>query len=212
VDGLPVETTLYSLSDRAPAQPERRQGGERHLTLFRVGTLIVDGRRELCLIKNISAGGLMLRAYCSVKAGQAVAIELKTGNPLSGVISWVDDAQVGIEFDEPIDVIAILAQNDDGPRPRMPRIEIDSFLYLRDGANSYRLRACDISQGGVKLEAPSSLDVGAAVVVSLIGLPPQPGVVRWVVGGFAGVSFNRLVPLAELVSWLQQQRDTMRAA
>jgi hypothetical protein len=30
--------------------------------------------------------------------------------------------------------------------------------------------------------------------------------------GHAGISFNRLIPLAELVAWLQQQRDAARAA
>ena len=55
VEEQPVETTLYSLSDRAPEPAERRYD-ERYLTLFRVGSVTIDDRRELCLIKNISAG------------------------------------------------------------------------------------------------------------------------------------------------------------
>lgn len=212
MEHLPVETTLYSLSDECPAEPERRLAGDRHLTLFRVGTLLVDGRRELCLIKNISAGGMMLRAYCVLLHGQSVAIELKTGQPIEGCVSWVRDGQVGIAFAEPIDVLSILAQNDSGPRPRMPRIETSAWATLREGANSYRLRATDISQGGMKLEANVALPVGAAVVMSLVGLAPQPGVIRWIHQGAVGVSFNRLIPLAELVGWLQQQRDAARAA
>ena len=64
----PVETTLYSLSDRTPDPAERREG-ERFLTLFRVGTVMIGDRRELCLIKNISAGGMMIRPYCKVEPG-----------------------------------------------------------------------------------------------------------------------------------------------
>ena len=60
----PVETTLYSLSDRTPDPVERRDG-ERYLTLFRVGTVMIEDRRELCLIKNISAGGMMIRPIAS---------------------------------------------------------------------------------------------------------------------------------------------------
>jgi hypothetical protein len=212
VNKLPVETTLYSLSEECPAQPERRQGGERHLTLFRVGALLIDNRRELCLIKNISAGGMLLRAYCSVRPGQPVAVELKTGQPLAATVSWAADGQVGLAFTCPIDVVAILAQNDSGPRPRMPRIEANAWATLREGANSYRLRTCDISQGGAKLECQTEIPLDAAIVLSLIRLPPQPGVVRWVEGGTIGVSFNRLIPLADLVAWLQQQRDSARAA
>ena len=45
----PVETTLYSLSDEPPTPSgdcERREG-ERHMTLYRVGSILVDDRREL---------------------------------------------------------------------------------------------------------------------------------------------------------------------
>lgn len=209
---VPVDTTIYSLNEKCPSQPERRTGGERHLTLFRVGTLLVDGRRELCLIKNISAGGMLLRAYCTVRPGQAVAVELKTGHPLNASVSWADDGQVGLAFAEPIDVIGILAQNDAGPRPRMPRIETSAYVTVREGANSYRMRICDISQGGVKLECPVAIAPDTPVVISMIGMPPQPGTVRWHEAGFLGVSFNRLIRLADLVEWIRQQRSACHAA
>ena len=70
LDELPVETTLYSLRDSPPGPPERR-AGERHLTLLRVGSLIIGDRRELCLIKNVSAGGMLIRAYCDIALGTA---------------------------------------------------------------------------------------------------------------------------------------------
>src|SRR5690349_19331306 len=56
LDEQPVETTLYSLDEAAPPQVQRRES-ERVLTLLRVGALTVGGRRELCLIRNVSAGG-----------------------------------------------------------------------------------------------------------------------------------------------------------
>ncbi len=52
----PVETTLYSLSDTLPYAGEAERHSERLMTLYRVGSLSFDQRRELCLIKNISAG------------------------------------------------------------------------------------------------------------------------------------------------------------
>jgi hypothetical protein len=212
VDEMPVETTLYSLSGRTPA-PEDRRGGERHLTLFRVGTMAVEGRRELCLIKNISAGGAMLRLYTGgLAVGQALTVELKCGQPLKGRVAWVKEPNIGLEFDQPIDVIAMLSQSEDGPRPRMPRIECSSFVTIREGATVHRGRACDISQGGLKVEAPSLTAGNAEVVVSLPGLPPQPGVVRWKDGSFAGITFNRLLALPVLIEWLRTQRSESRAA
>ena len=212
MDEMPVETTLYSLSDRAPG-PDDRRDGERHLTLFRVGTMEVEGRRELCLIKNISAGGAMLRLYSgSIKLGQHLKVELKCGQPLTGRVAWVNDPNVGLSFDRPIDVIAMLSQSEDGPRPRMPRIETKSFCTLREGANTVRARACDISQGGIKVETDASFGRNAEVVVSLPGLPPQPGIVRWTADGCAGVTFNRLLPLPQLIEWLKARQTSRSAA
>ena len=211
VDEMPVETTLYSLSERAPA-PQDRRDGERHLTLFRVGTMLIDDRRELCLIKNISAGGAMLRLYSEcVRVGQRLTVELKCGQPLTGCIAWVNDPNVGLVFDQPIDVIAMLSQSEDGPRPRMPRIETNCFCTLREGASIMRARACDISQGGIKVETSAVFARNAEVVVSLPGLPPQPAVVRWTSDGCAGITFNRLLPLPLLIEWLKA-RSGARAA
>jgi hypothetical protein len=212
VETQPVETTLYSLSDAPPAADSDRRDGERHLTLYRVGTVLVEGRRELCLIKNISAGGMMIRLYCTIEEQTPVIVELKSGQPIRGRISWTREPNAGIAFDEPVDVIDILSSAMDAPRPRMPRIETHCHATLRDGANILRVRVCDISQGGVKVECQAILPEGADVIVSLPGLDPQPGLVCWVDDGFIGITFNRLLPLGELVSWLQEQRDNQRSA
>ena len=214
VETQPVETTLYSLSSAPPApiaETERREG-ERHMTLYRVGSILVEDRRELCLIKNISAGGMMIRLYCSIDEGTPLTVELKSGQPITGRISWCRDHHAGIAFDEPVDVIDILSSAMGGPRPRMPRIETNCHAALRDGANALRVKACDISQGGVKIQSETILPQGADIVITLPGLEPQRGIACWCEGGFIGITFNRLIPLGELVAWLQEQRESQRAA
>lgn len=205
----PVETTLFSLSDAppGPASGERREG-DRHMTLYRVGSIMIEQRRELCLIKNISAGGMMVRLYCAIADDTPVTVELKSGQPISGRISWRRDQLAGITFDQPVDVIDILASAMDGPRPRMPRIETDCFATLRDGASTLRVRVRDISQGGAKIACEAPVPQGADVILTLPGLPPQPGIACWNDGDHAGIAFNRLLPLGELVAWLHEQRET----
>ena len=209
----PVETTLYSLSDAPPApssDPDRREG-ERHMTLYRVGSILVDNRRELCLIKNISAGGMMIRLYCAVANATPVTVELKSGQPIEGKISWTRDQVAGVAFDKPVDVIEILSISMEGPRPRMPRIETNCHATIREGANVLRVEACDISQGGVKIRTDAMIPQGSDVVVTLPGLDAQAGIACWSSNGFAGVTFNRLLPLDDLVAWLHVQRDLHRA-
>ncbi|MEQ7872478.1 PilZ domain-containing protein [Sphingomonas sp. ASV193] len=205
-----VETTIYSFSQEPPA-PDNRRESERHLTLFRVGSMTVGGHRELCLIKNISAGGMKLRVYSPVDPGETLTIELKCGQPIAGKVIWADSDSVGVAFDEPIDVIELLSASMNGPKPRMPRIATSTFATVREGASVYRFRACDISQGGMKLQSETVLPPNSDIVVTMSGLEPLPGVVRWCADGFVGITFNRLIPLAELVDWLQAQRASQAA-
>jgi hypothetical protein len=74
------------------------------------------------------------------------------------------------------------------------------------------MRAHDISQGGLKVESARDLEVGSDVVVTLPGLSTQTGVIRWRDGRSYGITFNRLLALTELVTWLQQQRELLRHA
>ena len=206
----PVETTLYSLADAPPKKTERRDG-DRHITLFRVGSMTIDGRRELCLIKNISAGGMSIRAYCTIAPDTRLSVELKCGEQVDGIARWVDGDVVGIAFDEPVDVVELLAASMKGPRPRMPRVEVDCLAWVREGAETHRVQACDISQGGLKVATDRDLGIDAEVVVSLPGLAPQPAIVRWRDSGSYGITFNKVIALPLLVGWLREQRERLRA-
>ena len=201
MEELPIETTVYSPSDDLPADSDQRSG-ERHLTLFRVGSMITGGRRELCLVKNISAGGALVRVYCELKPKARIQIEIKERRPIAGRVSWVRGNDAGITFDTPVDVLDLLKTSDDGARQRMPRIETRCVGFVREGAVLHRAVVHNISQGGLSVETANPLTVGGEVTVSLPGLAPQGAVVRWKDGSRYGITFNTVLPLAGLVDWL----------
>jgi len=205
VEAKPIDTTLYSFADCVPPPPDPR-ADERHLTLFRVGALVVGDGRELCLIKNVSASGMMIRTYSSMAEGRPVAIELKQGQLVRGSVRWVRGHNAGIAFDERVDVVELLSSSMEGPRPRMPRVEISCTASARQGSRLSSLKIHDISQGGVKAEASRTLDIGEDVVITLPGMAPMQGIVRWREDALHGISFNRLLALSELVEWLHAQR------
>lgn len=212
MDEKPVETTQYSVSATPPGKPERRNG-DRHVSLLRVGALQIGGRRELCLIRNISAGGMMIRPYSRIETGSRISVELKQGDMVSGVAQWCADGLVGVAFDTPIDVVALLSGSGDGPRPRMPRIELGCTALLRHDGDVYRARVVNISQGGICLSVPSDLEIDSNVVVSLTGLHAAAGVVKWKEEDQYGIGFNRVYPVEELTRFLQeQQQDERRRA
>src|SRR3954470_21149275 len=108
------EETVFSFSKLAPQPPERRRDA-RHLTILRVGALIGPQGRELCLIRNISAGGLMAHVYSPHADGERVAVELKGNQQTPGKVAWVSDSNIGIAFDEPIAAAAAAAKRSRAP-------------------------------------------------------------------------------------------------
>ena len=205
-----VETTLYSLDREAP-KPAQRRKSDRHLSLLRVGSLVIGDDRELCLIKNVSAGGMLIRTYSHIEPGTHVSVELKQGEPLSGSVLWIKNDCIGVEFDVPVDVLELISVSVDGPRQRLPRVQLHCTACIRDGATVHRTKTVNISQGGIRVVSSNDLPVGADVVASLDGLAPIPGVVRWRDGDDYGISFNRSVALPVLVGWLKDQQVQVRS-
>jgi hypothetical protein len=85
----------------------------------------------------------------------------------------------------------------------MPRIAVDRAAVLKvTGRDPVPARVSDISQGGVRVESTAQFAVGTHVVVTILGLDPQPATVRWSDSGIYGLTFNRVVSLRQLVQWL----------
>ena len=207
------EETTFSFSSEAPSADERRRA-KRHMTILRVGGLIGPRGRELCLIRNISAGGLKAHVYSHHTLGETVAIELKGNQPIPGIVMWADASNIGIQFDEKIDVTEMLSSQallENGWTPRMPRVEVDRLATIRCGARLYGVNTHDISQGGVKVESDEPLEPGAQVVVTLDKLRPLPGVVRWSDDGVSGIAFHQTIPFGELMAWLIPDKDKDKA-
>lgn len=210
LDQRPVETTLYSLRDDVPGVLQRRQD-ERHVSLLRVGSLLIGDRRELCLVRNVSAGGMMIRVYSDIAPGTRLSVELKQGVPIPGFVRWIKDEDAGVTFDEPIDIVDLITASGEGPRPRVPRVEVDCTAWVRDDGTVHRMKGENISQGGILVSGDVGLAVHTPVVVTLIDLPPVAGIVRWKDGPSHGIGFSRPLPLPLIVDWLRLQQR-VRAA
>lgn len=201
-----VEKTLYSLSTDAPAVPDRRVE-ERYVSLLRVGAMTIAGRRELCLIKNVSAGGMMIRPYSSLNVGTEVTIELKHGVTATGVAQWAENGLVGVAFDSQVDVLALLSDPGGQTKARMPRIEVDSTASLRYKEFTFRAEVANISQGGVCINSPVDLELNSDIVINIAGLRPSSGIVKWQDGELFGIGFNSIYSVNELMGFLKQQQD-----
>ena len=93
----------------------------------------------------------------------------------------------------------------------MARIRDRVRRLIREGADTHRVNTCDVSQGGLKIATDRELNIDGEVMVTLPGLAPIAGTVRWFDSGCYGLTFNKVIPLPLLVGWLKDQRERLRA-
>lgn len=201
---------------KSVAQPvamlERRGDSRSKMSVYRSATLRWDGREVLCLIRNLSASGMMCRSVARPLAGDSVEVEMRSGERVPGVVAWTRDAQIGIRFDAPIDVSTVLnarIRNPQAPVQRMPRLNAGcaATLIAENGRQSVTL--LDLSQGGAKIEA-ACLRQGEQVTLGVAGLDARAGTVRWVQDGRAGVAFLSPIPFERLADWAVERPADQR--
>jgi hypothetical protein len=205
MESVRVET-VYSLSGEVPPVDVPIEADEIGLW---PGALTVGTVRQVCSIRKISAGGAVLHVDQDIEAGERLELELMTGEQLAGTIAWRRGFEVGLRFDAPVDVFAIIAQDivsQPGERRRMPRVETVCSALLETKAGTELVTTRDISQGGAKIDVPFALVPEERILITVDGLPPIPGVVRWSSENVAGIAFLPELRWQELMLWLKQRR------
>jgi hypothetical protein len=200
--------TVYSLTGDLP--PTEAADDEADPSLLQPGALVSGSIRQLCLVRKIAAGGAILHADIPVEVGRRLELELETGEHLDGHIAWQRGSELALRFDEPIDVLPILARTlvmQPGERRRMPRVEVACPARLEVGPRNLLVTVRDISQGGAKIESPFPVAPEQVVVLTPEGLQPLTGKVVWADGRLAGLNFEPEIDWQALMPWLRARRD-----
>jgi hypothetical protein len=199
------ELTAVSLGAVVPQPPERRTE-ERQTTLLRIGKLVIAGDQRLCMIRNISSAGAMLKLYQPIDVGAAVEVEVTPDCPVAATVLWAQDDLAGIAFEQAIDVVAALRGGRiDGPYRRVartPRVIVKRPAAICTDEIECAVTLCDVSLNGAKIETETTLPVGADVALFVDGLPALPGRVRWFDSGRAGLEFDIPMPIDVLGEWI----------
>ena len=191
------------LPDRVLWQSERREDA-RHLAVLRVAKLISDLGETLCLVRNISSGGAMLRIYCNAKLNQTVSVEMKTGQLWTGRVVWHRPPHLGLAFEAPIDVLEFLSseQRLNSLRPRFPRFQTSRPATIRIGDREHAVSLCDVALGGACFTCADPPIVGTRLLFRIAGLPGRTGEIRWQFCDKAGLAFQAPIPFAEFAAWI----------
>lgn len=187
--------------------PEERRTGARHISVLRVARGVWDGRDQLCVVRNISAAGVMLECLRAPTVGQTLAIELRSDKQMRGVVRWAKDNHVGVELEDAIDVERMLKEERGAllrVRPRAPRFVRTAPMRLIVDGETIAGQVVDISTTGVSCRTEAPVPKGQPVVAAIDGVAVTNALVRWTRGDVAGVSFEKPLPWRPFQLWLDR--------
>lgn len=203
-----------------PSLPQKahQPRGERALTLLLTGKLTLGAPQSgdswageaLCRVRNISAGGLMAEVRVPVPVGAALAVQLHGAAPMHGQVRWSDQQRFGLQFDEAVDVSAMLQQARASTRDDMliplPQFAVDCPAELHVYGRIFRIHILRLAQGGAILQSDIAPKMGQIVKLSVEdGLLEAEGVLVQQGGGIASMNFTQALAFHDLAQYLGQR-------
>jgi hypothetical protein len=197
--------TVFVMEDRLPWPDDPPHVHEKGA--FEAGVLIDSGTRTPCSIRKISALGATLVTGCDKAAGSHVAVELANGQRPSGTVEWADRKELGIRFDEPVDMLTLINRslvNQPVERRRMPRVEVRCPLHVKYGEHFEPATMRNISAGGVQIEGANLPAAGTYIAVHVEGLNIPAGEVVWSRGNLAGIEVFEELSWSSIIPWVRE--------
>lgn len=170
------------------------------------GAIYHSGSRHDCLIRKISALGATVRAQLSNAPGDAVALELGTGQRPAGTIDWVRGGEAGISFKQPIDMVALINRSllsQPAERRAMPRVELRTAVHLKWAGLLERATLRNISASGLQVEGDELPARGTMVSLFLEALVVPAGEVVWRKHNLAGIELFEELSWTSLMPWVR---------
>ena len=170
--------------DFGEATPPRGEGlvdqrqAARYILLIRSAKLVCDSGEFLCIVRDVSASGARLRLFHPVPQGEALWLELASGDRFRIEHRWNREGQFGFRFHDPIDVHRFIAEA--SPYPRRPvRLRIDVAASLLVNRESHAAHIRDLSRQGARIDTEQPLAIGQKLRLRAPGLPELEATVCW---------------------------------
>lgn len=164
------------------------------------------GTRLDCQIRKISALGVTIATDLTPALGDKVAVELATGQRAPGKVAWTGRDELGIRFDDTIDVVALLNRKLVSQLPErrtMPRLEVRCLAHLKAGEHFVPAMLRNISANGLQLEGDELPAIGTYISVFVDGLNIPAGEIVWSRGKLAGVELFDELSWTSIIPWVR---------
>lgn len=173
---------------------------------FDDGAIYISGSRKPCTIHKISALGVTIGSDLAPALGDKASVELATGQRAAGKIAWTARGELGVRFDDSIDVIALLNRklvSQVRERRTMPRLEVRSPVHLKCGGQFWPATLRNISARGIQIEGGELPAIGSFVSAFVEGLNIPAGEIVWKRGRLAGVELFEELSWTSIIPWVR---------
>jgi len=184
---MTMHVSAPSDNDSEPA--EKRREPRSALAMMRAAKLICQTGEYLCLIRDVSAGGVKLRLFHEMPDETHVFMERADGELHALIRVWVRDNTAGFRFVQPVDPEDFMNRAA-GTAARSVRLRMPAPAVVHAHGRAMRGRLRDLAQGGAQIEIDACLPIGETVVLSVDRLGEQQGWIRWRRGQAHGIVFD----------------------
>ena len=173
-----------------------QRSAPRFTSLIRTAKLVSGQGEFVCVVRDVSSGGVRLRCFHDLPRDPAMALELQNGELIE--IERLRDrgTEASFRFATEIPVERLVHENRLYPR-RLLRLNIAIPLTLRTLGGVVSAVTENISQQGCRVECAQPLALAQAVMVESSHLPGIRARVRWRRGGVCGLVFDDIFTLRD---------------
>ena len=182
-----------------PMQDERpdQRNDMRLALLIRTAKLTCAAGQFLCIIRDVSHGGVKLRLFHALPQGKAMRLELANGDSFAIEQVWSKNTEAGFRFKDAIDIKKFIAESGRHPK-RALRLDLTCEATLHFNGMVYDATVRNISRQGALIETTAPLALEQKVVLSSAQLPALEGTVRWRRNPEFGLALHHIFSFREL--------------
>ena len=170
---------------------------DRFALLIRSAKITCDLGEFLCIVRDVSEGGVKLRMFHALPPRDSYRLELSSRHTFEIEPVWNKGDLAGFRFPQAIDIPAFIGERNDFPK-RALRLNLDAPAVVRTDGSAFAATIRDLSREGIGIETQLALALEQKVTVEAPNFGSRIGTVRWRKSPAYGVALRELLSFEEL--------------
>lgn len=173
-----------------------QRSAKRFTSLIRAAKLITCQGEFVCVLRDVSSGGVRLRSFHDLPGDKDVALELGNGDVFEMREVRRDGVEASYSFVDPVPVERLISESWAHPR-RQLRLGLAMPLVVRTLSGRVNAITENFSQQGCRLECPAVFAIEQPVYLESEQFPVIRAKVRWRKGQHYGLVFDNTYSLRD---------------